>query len=101
MLEIIISSSINAGVIIVAVVASCYYYCSVFFSVLFIDHSLVMQSNKRVWNAVLGCNLKMDGEISVHFKGKPLNVTVIQVYAPTTDAKELKSTISMKTYNTF
>ena len=42
MLEIIISSSINTGVIIVAVVAICYYYCSVFFSVLFIGHGLVM-----------------------------------------------------------
>ena len=37
--------------------------------------------NKRVWNAVLGCNLKNDRMISVHFQGKPFNSTVIQVYA--------------------
>ena len=44
--------------------------------------------NKRVRNAVLGCNLKNDRMISVHFQGKPLNVTVIQVYAPTSNAEE-------------
>ena len=44
--------------------------------------------NKRVQNAVLGCNLKNDRMISVCFQGKPLNVTVIQVYAPTSNAKE-------------
>ena len=44
--------------------------------------------NKSIWNAVLGCNLKTDGEMSVHFKGKLFNITVIQVYTPTTDAKE-------------
>ena len=38
--------------------------------------------NKRVWNAVLGCNLKNDRMISVHFPGKPFNITVIQAYAP-------------------
>ena len=44
--------------------------------------------NKRVWNAVLGCNLKNDRRISVHFQGKPFNITVIQVYAPTSNAEE-------------
>ena len=44
--------------------------------------------NKRVQNAVFGCNLKNDKMISVHFQGKPFNITVIQVYAPTTDAEE-------------
>ena len=44
--------------------------------------------NKRVRNAVLGCNLKNDRKISVGFQGKPFNSTVIQVYAPTTNAKE-------------
>ena len=39
--------------------------------------------NKRVRNAALGCNLKNDRMISVHFLGKPFNITVIQVYAPT------------------
>ena len=43
--------------------------------------------NKRVWNAVLGCNLKNDRMISVHSQGKPFNITVIQVYAPTTSAE--------------
>ena len=44
--------------------------------------------SKRVQNAVLGCNLKNDRMISVHFQGKPLNITVIQVYALTSDAEE-------------
>ena len=46
--------------------------------------------NKRVWNAVLGCNLKNDGMISVRFQGKPFNITVIQVYAPTSNAEEVE-----------
>ena len=44
--------------------------------------------NKRVRNAVLGCNLKNDRMISIHFQGKSLNITVIQVYAPTSNAEE-------------
>ena len=44
--------------------------------------------NKRVRNAVLGCNLKNDRVISVRFQGKPLNVTVIQAYAPTSNTEE-------------
>ena len=44
--------------------------------------------NKRVRNAVLGCNHKNDRMISVHFQGKPFNITVIQVYAPTSNAEE-------------
>ena len=44
--------------------------------------------NKRVQNAVLGCNLKNDRMICVHFQGKPFNNTVIQVYAPTSNAEE-------------
>ena len=44
--------------------------------------------NKRVRNAVLGCNLKNDRMISVHLQGKPFNITVIQVYAPTINAEE-------------
>ena len=43
--------------------------------------------NKRVQNTVLGCNLKNNTMISVHFQGKPFNITVIQVYASTTNAK--------------
>jgi len=44
--------------------------------------------NKKVRNAVLGCNLKNDRMISVRFQGKPFNITVIQVYAPTSNAGE-------------
>ena len=44
--------------------------------------------NRRVWNAVLGCNLKNDRMISVHFQGKPFNIMVIQVYALTSNAEE-------------
>ena len=44
--------------------------------------------NKRVQNAVLGCNLKNDRMISVHFQGKPFIITVIQVYAATMNAEE-------------
>ena len=44
--------------------------------------------NKRVQNAVLGCSLKNDRMITVHFQDKPFNSTVIQVYAPTTNVKE-------------
>ena len=44
--------------------------------------------NKRVQNAVLGCNLKNDRMISVHFQGKPFNITVTQDYATTSNAKE-------------
>ena len=46
--------------------------------------------NKRIQNAVLGCNLKNDRMISVRFQGKPFNITVIQVYAPTSNAEEAK-----------
>ena len=44
--------------------------------------------NKTVRNAVLGCNLKNDRMISVHFQGKPFNTTVIQDYAPTSNTEE-------------
>ena len=44
--------------------------------------------NKRVQNAVLGCNLKNDRMISVRFQGKPFNITVIQVYATISNDKE-------------
>ena len=42
----------------------------------------------RVQNAVLGCNLKNDRMISVQFQGEPFNITVIQVYVPTSNAEE-------------
>ena len=44
--------------------------------------------NKRVQNTVLGCNLKNDRTISFCFQGKPFNITVIQVYGPTSNAEE-------------
>ena len=51
-------------------------------------NGVAIMVNKRVWNAVLGCNLKNDRMISVHFQGKPFNITVIQVYVPTSNAEE-------------
>ena len=53
-------------------------------------NGVVLIVNKRVQNAVLGCNLKNNRVISVHFQGKPFNITVIQVYAPTSNAEEAK-----------
>ena len=57
--------------------------------------------NKRIRNAVLGCNLKNDRMISVHFRGKPLSITVLQVYALTSNTEEAEGKRSMKTYKTF
>ena len=54
-------------------------------------NGLAIMVKKRVQNAVLGCNLKNDRMISVRFQGKPLNITVIQAYAPTSNAKEAKT----------
>ena len=47
--------------------------------------------NRRVQNAVPGCNLKNDSMISVRFQGKPFNITIIQVYAPTSNAEEAEA----------
>ena len=44
--------------------------------------------NKSIWNAALGCNLKNDRMVSGRFQGKPFNITVTQVYAPTSNAEE-------------
>ena len=57
--------------------------------------------NKRVQNAVLGCNLKNDRTISVHFQGKPFTITVIQSVPRPVMLKTLKLKGSMKTYKTF
>ena len=54
-------------------------------------NGVAIMVNKRVWNAVLGCNLKNDRMISVHFQGKPFNITVIQVYGPTSNAEEAEA----------
>ena len=57
--------------------------------------------NKRVQNAVLGCNLKNNRMISVCFQGKPFNITVIQVYTQPVMLKKLKMNGSKKTYKIF
>ena len=51
-------------------------------------NGMAIMVNRRVRNAVLGCNLKNDRMISVHFQAKPFNIAVIQVYAPTSNTKE-------------
>ena len=51
-------------------------------------NGLALIVNKRIQHAVLGCNFKNDRMISVYFQGKPFNITVIQIYAPTTNAEE-------------
>ena len=51
-------------------------------------NGVAIMVNKRVQNAVLGCNLKNNRMISVRFQGKQFNITVIQVYAPTSNAEE-------------
>ena len=51
-------------------------------------NEVAIMVNKRVWNAVLGCNLKNDRMISVCFQGKPFNITIIQVYASTSNTEE-------------
>ena len=51
-------------------------------------NGVAIMVNKRVQNAVLGSNLKNNRMISVHFQGKPFNITVIQVYVPTSNAEE-------------
>ena len=61
------------------------YYCGQEY---FRRNEVALIVNKRVRNAVLGCNLKNNRIISVHFQGKPFNITVIQVYAPTSNTEE-------------
>ena len=51
-------------------------------------NGVALIDNKRVKNAVLRCNLKNDRMISIHFPGKPFNITVIQIFAAIIDAKE-------------
>ena len=51
-------------------------------------NGVAIMVNKRVWNAVLGCSLKNNRMISVHFQGKPFSITVIQVCAPTSNTEE-------------
>ena len=63
----------------------CIYYCG---QESLRRNGVAIMVNKRVQNAVLGCNLKNDRMISVGFQGKPFNITVIQAYAPTSNAEE-------------
>ena len=63
----------------------CIYYCG---QESLRRNGVALIVNKRVQNAVLGCNLKNNRMISVHFQDKPFNITVIQVYAPTSNAEE-------------
>ena len=63
----------------------CIYYCG---HESLRRNGVAIMVNKRVQNAVLGCNLKIDRMISVRLQGKPFNITVIQVYAPTSNAEE-------------
>ena len=64
------------------------YYCG---QELLRRNGVAIIVNKRFQNAVLGCNLKNDKMISVHFQGKPFNITIIQVYAPTSNAEEAEA----------
>ena len=64
-------------------------------------NGVAIMVNKRIQNAVLGCNLKNDRMISVHFQGKPFSITVIQAYASTSNAEEAEVERSMNTYKTF
>ena len=61
------------------------YYCGQEF---LRRNGVAIMVNKRVQNAVLGCSLKNDRMISVRFQGNPFNITVIQVYAPTSNTEE-------------
>ena len=61
------------------------YYCG---QESFRRNGVAIMVNKRVRNAVLGCSLKNDRKISVCFQGKPFSITVIQAYAPTSNAEE-------------
>ena len=61
------------------------YYCG---QESLIRNGVAIMVNKRVRNAVLGCNLKNNRMIFVRLQGKPFNITVIQVYAPTSNAEE-------------
>ena len=65
-----------------------------------LEETVAIIVNKRVQNTVLGCNLKHNRMISVCFQGKPFNITLIQVYAPTRNAEEVEIE-RLKTYKTF
>ena len=64
-------------------------------------NGVAITGNKRVQNAVLGCNLKNDRMIFVRLQGKPFNIMVIQVYVTTSNAEEVEVERFYKTYKTF
>ena len=66
----------------------CIYYCG---QESLRRHGVAIMVNKRVWNAVLGCNLKNDRMNFVHLQGRPFNTMVIQVYAPTSNTEEAEA----------
>ena len=74
------------------------YYCG---QESFRRNRVALIVNKWVWNAVRGCNLKNDRMISAHFQSKPFNMTVIQVYALTNNAKEAEVQRFYDAYKTF
>ena len=73
------------------------YYCG---QESFGRNEVALIASKRDWNAALGCNLKNDRMISVLFQGKPFNTTVIQAYAPTSNAEKAEVNSFMNTYKT-
>ena len=80
------------------VLLHCIYYCG---QESLRRNGVAIMVNRRVQNEVLGCSLKNDRMMSVRFQGKPFNITVIQAYAPTSNAEKLTLNGSMKTYQTF
>ena len=64
-------------------------------------NGVAIMVNKRVQNAVLGCSLKNNRMISVRFEDRPFSITVIQVYALTSNTEEADLNGSLKTYKTF
>ena len=64
------------------------HYIYYFWQESFRRNGVAIIINKRIQTAVFGCNLKNNRMLSVHFQGKPFNITVIQVYALTSNAKE-------------
>src|SRR5574337_369706 len=64
-------------------------------------NGVAIMVNKTVRNAVLGCNIKNDRMISVHFQGKTFNIIIIQAYAPTSNAEKVEVERLYETYKTF
>ena len=76
----------------------CIYYCG---QESLRRNGVALIVNKKVQNTVLGCNLKKDRMISLHFQGKPFNIMVIQAYSHSVMLKKLKLNSSMKPYKIF